>query len=93
MKNLYFPSSFRYFFTSRTEAQIAQSVEQSPEKACVGGSIPSLGTNDLQEAPELKIHKTPFTNCQLFFAVTPTVPFRLGSRFFISFHCSIDLTI
>ena len=27
-----------------TVAQIAQSVEQSPEKACVGGSIPSLGT-------------------------------------------------
>lgn len=44
MKSLYFPSSFRYFFASYSKAQIAQSVEQSPEKACVGGSIPSLGT-------------------------------------------------
>lgn len=25
--------------------QVAQSVEQCPEKACVGGSIPSLATN------------------------------------------------
>ena len=29
---------FRYW------GQVAQSVEQSPEKACVGGSIPSLAT-------------------------------------------------
>ena len=29
------------------DAQVAQSVERSPEKAGVGGSIPSLGTIDL----------------------------------------------
>ena len=28
------------------DAQVAQSVERSPEKAGVGGSIPSLGTID-----------------------------------------------
>ena len=31
------------------DAQVAQSVERSPEKAGVGGSIPSLGTNDPSE--------------------------------------------
>jgi hypothetical protein len=29
----------------RTDAQVAQAVERSPEKAGVGGSTPSLGTN------------------------------------------------
>ena len=31
------------------DAQVAQLVERSPEKAGVGGSIPSLGTIDLPE--------------------------------------------
>ena len=33
--------------------QVAQSVEQSPEKACVGGSIPSLATTS--EIPEMAL--------------------------------------
>ena len=32
------------------DAQVAQSVERSPEKAGVGGSIPSLGTIDPPQA-------------------------------------------
>ena len=31
-------------FLDTNNGQVAQSVEQSPEKACVGGSIPSLAT-------------------------------------------------
>ncbi len=43
---------------------VAQSVEQCPEKACVGGSIPSQPTIFIQELP---------TNIKMFFYCRPRV--------------------
>ena len=44
---------YLYFAVFSTTGQVAQSVERGPEKAGVGGSIPSLATilfNNLQTA-------------------------------------------